>query len=72
MVQKLRFIRLRKRGAEIVRSLLSEGYMLEYQSNGCEVASLRHRSNGNRMQVKVGQLGVFVYKNGSLCKLEVL
>lgn len=67
-----RFTKIRKRGAEIVRSLLSEGYILVSQSNACETATLRHTKNGNRIFVRCGSLGVYVFKNGQLSKLDLV
>lgn len=67
-----RYGKIRKRGAEIVRSLLSEGYVLVSQSNACETVTLKHTQNGNRMTIRCGYFGVWLYKNGRLCKIEML
>lgn len=63
---------IKKRGAEIVRSLLSEGYILVSQSNACETVTLRHSTNGNRMFIRCGSLGVWVFKNRRLVKIELI
>lgn len=62
--------KIRQMGAEIVRSLISEGYTLVSQSNGCETVTLRHRTNKNRMFIRCGHLGVYVFKNRKLLKIE--
>lgn len=67
-----RFGKKNVRAAQIVLSLLTEGYSLIAQSNGCEVCTLRHKSNGNRVRVEIGQLGVYVYKNNKFVKLEII
>lgn len=67
-----RFRLLKKRGAEIVRSLLTEGYMLITQAHGCEFVSLKHKQNGNRIVVECTAFAVYVFKNGRLIKLESL
>lgn len=67
-----RYGEIKKRGAEIVRSLLSEGYLLVSQSNACETVTLKHSVNGNRMFIKCGYFGVWVYKNGKLVKVEMI
>lgn len=64
--------KIRKRGAEIVRSLISEGYQLVWQSNGCESACLKHRSNHNVIDVQCRKLGVYVYKNGKCIKIDLI
>lgn len=70
MIKKLPLVR--RRAAEIVRSLLSEGYTLVSQSNACEICVLRHKMNGNRVVVKCGAIGVYVFKNGLLKKIELM
>lgn len=67
-----RSIKVRKRAAEIARSLISEDYVLVSQSNACETITLHHRFNGNRMTVKCGVMGVYVWKNNILKKIELL
>lgn len=62
----------RKRAAQIVQSFTTEGYNIITQSNACQECILRHKSNGNKMVVRVGKLGVYVYKNGRLLKLEII
>ena len=62
---------LRKRAAREVLSLLGEGYRLVTQSDGCRLCVLRHQ-NGNRVKVSVDNLGVTVYKNGLLKKIELI
>lgn len=64
--------RLRQMAACEVKSLLSEGYTLISQSNACDMATLRHRTNGNYIHIEVHFLGVYVYKNGKLIKIEPL
>lgn len=58
--------------ASEVKSLLSEGYLLISQSNACDMATLRHSSNGNYIHIEVRYLGVYVFKNGKLIKVEPL
>lgn len=66
-------IRLKKkRAAQIVQSFTTEGYSLVTQSNACQECILRHKSNGNRLVVRVGSLGVYVFKNDRLIKLELV
>ncbi len=67
-----RFSKIRQRAAQIAVSLLSEGYMMVSQSNACETVILRHRSNGNHMTIRCGELGVYVWKNQLLKKIELL
>lgn len=67
-----RYSKLCQLAACEVKSLLSEGYTLISQSNACEMATLRHRTNGNYMHVEVRHLGVYVFKNGKLIKIEPL
>lgn len=69
---KQRFGEKNRRAAQIVQSLLTEGYTLIAQSNACEVCTLKHTSNGNRISVEVGELGVYVFKNQRLVKLELI
>lgn len=64
--------KLRKLGADIVRSLISEGYTLVSQSNACERVILRHRTNGHWITVQCRQLGVWVYKDDKCVKVELL
>mgnify|MGYP003299846184 FL=1 len=72
MEQRQKSSKIRKRAEEIVCSLLTEGYVLTYQSQGCLIVSLRHKVNGNHVVVKCGALGVYVYKNKKLVKSEEL
>lgn len=69
---RLRHNKLRQMAACEVKSLLSEGYILVSQSNACDMATLRHRTNGNYMHIEVRTLGVYVWKNGELVKIEPL
>ena len=71
-MEQIRFNLLRRRAAQMVRSLLTEGYTLVSQSNACESCILRHRENGNWMKVTVGELGVYMYKNQQLVNIELL
>ena len=56
----------------MVQSFLSEGYTLVFQSNACEYCALRHKSNGNTIRIHCGKLAIYVYKNGTLLKVEVV
>lgn len=71
-MMRLRHNKLRQMAACEVKSLLSEGYILVSQSNACDMATLRHRTNGNYMHIEVRTLGVYVWKNGELVKIEPL
>lgn len=62
---------LRKRAAQIVSSLLREGYRLVTQSDACRLCMLRH-NNGSRVEVRVDNIGVTVFKNGLLKKIELI
>lgn len=62
----------RKMAAKKVVSMLSEGYRLVSQSEGCDTVTLRHWSNENYMVVRVGHLGVYTFKNGKLVNLDLL
>lgn len=59
-----------KRAAEIVRSLLTEGYIVTAHSDACGIYFLRHMRNQNKMRVEIGELGVYVFKNFQLKKIE--
>lgn len=61
-----------KRGAEIVRSLLIEGYIRTSQSEGLRIMVLRHRYNGNVITVICAANGVTLYKNGAFLKFEAV
>lgn len=63
---------MRKIAAMETMALLSDGYVLVSQSQGCETVTLRHRTNGNRIFIRCSQLGVHVYKNGDLVKSEIV
>lgn len=67
-----RYTKLRKRAAEMTLSLLNEDYVIVSQSKACETVTLRHRFNGNFIVLKCGNIGVFLYKNGLLKKIEIL
>ena len=62
---------VKSRAAQIVLSLLSEGYHLVFRSECYSVYKLQH-INGNHITVQCGQLGVSVFKNGNLKKLEIV
>lgn len=64
--------KLRKRAAEMSLSLLNEGYRVVTQSNACEAIVLRHCTNGNWIQIQCTNMGVLMYKNGLLKKIELL
>lgn len=55
-----------------VRSLLSEGYTVVSRSDSLGIVTLRHYYNGNYMQVEIGKVGVYTYKNGELVTLDVI
>lgn len=67
-----RSFKLRTVAAKAVLSFLSEGYVIVSQSNACETATLRHAQNGNRITVRCGQLGVYIFKNNRLLKIDTL
>ena len=69
--KEIRF-KIRARAAQIAQSLLTEGYRIISQSNACEIITLRHWRNGNHITIVCGQIGVNVYKNGLLKKIELL
>lgn len=56
------------KGADIVRSLVSEGYYVLANSAACKTVRLRHRVNGNFMSVCVVGSQVVVLKNGRMIK----
>lgn len=56
------------KGADIVRSLVSEGYYVLARSAACNTVRLRHRVNGNFMSVRVVGSQVVVLKNGRMIK----
>lgn len=53
-------------------SLLNEDYVIVSQSKACETVTLRHRFNGNFIVLKCGNIGIYLYKNGLLKKIEIL
>lgn len=63
---------MRKRAALMVQSFLSEGYKLVFQSNACEYCALKHKENGNSIRIHCGELGVYVYKNNKLLKVDLV
>lgn len=72
MEAPLKFIEIQKRTDNYVRSLLSEGYMVRFQSRFGTFTLLQHQSNGNFMQLlRVGEYLHF-RKNGKLIKTEKL
>ena len=62
----------RSYGAKEILSLISEGYMIVSQSTCCDTIILRHRSNGNKVRVTCTNSSVTIFKNGKVCKHEVL
>lgn len=62
---------VQKRGAEIVRSLTTEGYRLINRDPESNYYFLRH-PNGNLMHVLVKLNEVIVFKNGIICKKELV
>lgn len=61
-----------KRAAEMVVSLVSEGYKIQAHSDACGLYFLRHSTNHNVMRVEVGSLGVYIYKNNRLLKIDLV
>lgn len=61
-----------KRAAEIVCSLVSEGYLVTAHSDACGIYFLRHKRNKNVMRVELGELGVYVFKNMRLLKIDLV
>lgn len=53
-------------------SLLSEGYQLREQAGYADICILRHRRNGHTIRVVAHPLGVMVYKDGVLVKMDMV
>lgn len=61
-----------KRVGDYVSSFLSEGYILQVQSNSLSLmfAKLKHQRNGNEIVIKCNLKDIIIYKNKKLIKHE--
>lgn len=66
---------LEKESAQLVHSLISEGYLVTFQAGTMYwtiFVKLRHQHNGNEIIIKANEIEREVWKNGQLVKQGAL